>query len=309
MKARIIDGVKIGHQIREEVRIEVEALRQSGFVPGLAAVLVGNNPASHIYVKSKIKACENLGIYSEYIPLGQETTTAELLQKINALNQKDEIDGILVQLPLPQQIDEQTILLALDPAKDVDGLHPMNVGNLALGRHSLKPCTPSGVVEMLRRENIPMKGSHAVVIGRSNLVGKPLAFLLLQEHATVTICHSRTQNLPRVAAQADILVAAIGKPAMVTAEFVKPGAVVIDVGINKIEGDLLPEFLERDPSLRSQYEKNRSEIKNHVLCGDVNFASVSELASAITPVPRGVGPLTIAMLMKNTVQAARMRRA
>jgi len=309
MKARIIDGVKIGRQIREEIRTEVEALKQSGVVPGLAAVLVGNNPASHVYVRSKIKACEDLGIYSEYIHLGQETTTPELLQKIDALNRKDEIDGILVQLPLPKPIDEQAILLSVDPAKDVDGLHPMNAGNLALGRDSLRPCTPSGVIEMLRRENIPMKGNHAVVIGRSNLVGKPLAFLLLQEHATVTICHSRTQNLSEVAAQADILVAAIGKPAMVTAEFVKQGAVVIDVGVNKIEGDLLSKFLERDPSLRPQYQKNQAENKNYVLCGDVNFSSVSELASAITPVPRGVGPLTIAMLMKNTVQAARMRRA
>jgi methylenetetrahydrofolate dehydrogenase (NADP+)/methenyltetrahydrofolate cyclohydrolase len=309
MNARIIDGVKIGNQIREEVRTEVVVLKRSGLVPGLAAVLVGNNPASQVYVRSKIKACENLGIYDEYIHLGQETTTQELLKKIDALNRKDEIDGILVQLPLPKQIDEQIVLFSVDPAKDVDGLHPMNAGNLALGRDSLRPCTPSGIVELLRRENIPMKGRHAVVIGRSNLVGKPLAFLLLQEHATVTICHSRTQNLAEVAKQADILVAAIGRPAMVTAEFVKPGAVVIDVGMNKIEGDALPEFLERDPSLRPQYEKNLAENKDYILCGDVNFSSVSKLASAITPVPRGVGPLTIAMLMKNTVQATRMRRA
>src|SRR5438132_4850705 len=188
MQARVIDGVKIGSQIREEVRTEAIALKRSGLVPGLGAVLVGNNPASQVYVRSKIKACENLGIYNEYIHLGQETTTQELLKQIDALNRKDEIDGILVQLPLPKQIDEQIVLLSVDPAKDVDGLHPMNAGNLALGRDSLRPCTPSGIIEMLRRENILMKGSHAVVIGRSNLVGKPVAFLLLQEQIGRASC-------------------------------------------------------------------------------------------------------------------------
>jgi len=308
MSARMIDGIKLGKEIREEVRSEVGELSRQGIQPGLAAVLVGNNPASQVYVRSKIKACENLGIYSEGIRLPEDISTEELLKTIQGLNQNSKIDGILVQLPLPKQIDEQKILLAVDPAKDVDGLHPMNAGYLALGRRSLQPCTPSGVIEILRREHIPMKGAQAVVIGRSNLVGKPLALLLLQEHATVTICHSRTRNLPEVGRQADILIAAIGKVGLITKEFVKPGAVVIDVGINKISGDLLPQILESDPSLRPQYEKNRSENKDYVLTGDVNVSSVKELASAMTPVPGGVGPLTIAMLMKNTVLAARMRR-
>ena len=308
MSARMIDGIRIGKEIREEVRFEVGELKRQGIQPGLAAVLVGNNPASQVYVRSKVKACENLGIYSEGIRLPEDTSTEELLKTVRELNENPKIDGILVQLPLPKQIDEQKILLAVDPAKDVDGLHPMNAGNLALGRPALQPCTPSGVIEILRREHIPMKGSQAVVIGRSNLVGKPLALLLLQEHATVTICHSRTQNLPEVGRRADILVAALGKAGLITKEFVKPGAVVIDVGINKISGELLPQFLESDPSLQPQYQKNRSENKEYVLTGDVNVSSVMELASAVTPVPGGVGPLTIAMLMKNTVRAARMRR-
>lgn len=309
MGARIIDGASIGRKIREDVRAEITELKNLGISPGLAAVLVGNNAASQVYVKSKIRACDSLGIYSEHVHLSAETTTHELLLRIEGLNQKEEIDGILVQLPLPEQIDERTILDAVNPLKDVDGLHPVNAGRLALGRESLQPCTPSGVIEILRREKIALKGSHAVVVGRSNLVGKPLAFLLLREHATVTICHSRTRSLSDVCRQADILVAAIGKPALVTADFVKPGAVVIDVGISKIEGELLAKFLETDPTLRLQYEKNRAEDKNYVLTGDVNLSSVSEVASAVTPVPGGVGPLTIAMLMKNTVQAARMRRA
>jgi methylenetetrahydrofolate dehydrogenase (NADP+)/methenyltetrahydrofolate cyclohydrolase len=308
MSARMIDGIRIGKEIREEVRSEVGELRRRGIQPGLAAVLVGNNPASQVYVRSKIKACENLGIYSEGICLPENTSTEDLLKTVQELNRNSRIDGILIQLPLPKHIDEPKILLAVNPAKDVDGLHPMNAGNLVLGRRSLQPCTPSGVIEILRREHIPMKGAQAVVIGRSNLVGKPLALLLLQEHATVTICHSRTRNLPEVSRQADILVAAIGKMGLITKEFVKPGAVVIDVGINKISGDLLPQLLESDPSLRPQYEKNRIENKDYVLTGDVNAFSVKELASAMTPVPGGVGPLTIAMLMKNTVLAARMQR-
>lgn len=308
MKARFIDGTNIGRQIREEVRTEVEALKKLGIVPGLAAVLVGNNPASQVYVRNKIRACKNLGIHSEHLHLPKETTTEELLDRIEVLNRQEAIDGILVQLPLPKQIDEQVILLSVSPAKDVDGLHPVNAGNLALGHKALKPCTPSGVIEILKREHIPIQGSSAVVIGRSNLVGKPLALLLLQEHATVTICHSRTRELAAVARQADILVAAIGRPAMVTGEFVKPGAVVIDVGINKIEGEALSGYLEVDPLLRDQYERNKAENKNYVLTGDANLSSVSKVASALTPVPGGVGPLTIAMLMKNTVQAARDRR-
>jgi len=234
--------------------------------------------------------------------------TPELLSTVEVLNRADTIDGILVQLPLPRQIDEAAILLAVSPQKDVDGLHPMNAGNLALGRKALTPCTPTGVVEILRREKIPLEGSHVVIVGRSNLVGKPQLLLLLQEHATITICHSRTRQLPEVCREADILVAAIGKPGFITADFVKPGAVVIDVGINRIAGESLKGMLAADPSLVAQYEKNHSENKEYVLTGDVNFSSVATVASAITPVPGGVGPLTIAMLMKNTVQAARMRR-
>ena len=308
MTARIIDGARIGKEIREEVRLDVEALKRQGLQPGLAAVLVGDNPASQVYVRNKIKVCENLGIYSREMRLAKETTTQELLSTVEALNRDDAIDGILVQLPLPRQIDEPAILLAVSPRKDVDGLHPMNAGNLALGRKALTPCTPTGVVEILRRERIPLEGSRVVIVGRSNLVGKPQLFLLLQEHATVTICHSRTRHLPQVCREADILVAAIGRPGFITAEFVKPGAVVIDVGINKLTGDSLKDILAADPSLGAQYEKNRAENKEYVLAGDVNFSSVAAVASAITPVPGGVGPLTIAMLMKNTVQAARTRR-
>lgn len=309
MAARVIDGVRIGREIREEVRKEVVELKSNGIHPGLAAILVGDNPASQVYVRNKIRACGDLGIHSQEVRLPKESTTEELLQEIRRLNDSDTIDGILVQLPLPPQIDETSSLLAIKPEKDVDGLHPMNAGNLALGRAGLRPCTPSGVIEILRREKIALEGSHAVVVGRSNLVGKPQAFLLLQEHATVTLCHSRTRDLPGVCRQADILVAALGRPGMITRDFVKAGAVVIDVGINKIEGEALAQHLDRDPSLRSQFEKNRAENKNYVLSGDVNFFSVAQVALAITPVPGGVGPLTIAMLMKNTVRAARLRRS
>jgi len=308
MTARIIDGARIGKEIREEVRLEMEALKCQGVQPGLAAVLVGDNPASQVYVRNKIKACQSLGIYSREVRLAKETMTPELLSTVEALNRDDTIDGILVQLPLPRQIDEAAILLAVSPQKDVDGLHPMNAGNLALGRKALTPCTPTGVVEILRREKIPLEGSRVVIVGRSNLVGKPQLFLLLQEHATITICHSRTRQLPEVCREADILVAAIGKPGFITADFVKPGAVVIDVGINRIAGESLKGMLAANPSLVAQYEKNHSENKEYVLTGDVNFSSVATVASAITPVPGGVGPLTIAILMKNTVQAARMRR-
>ena len=308
MVARIIDGTRIGREIREEVRSEVLELRAKGIQPGLAAILVGNRPASQTYVRNKIKACRDLGIYSQEIRLPEETTTDELLGHIEELNKNVALDGILVQLPLPPQIDEAAILLAVEPEKDVDGLHAVNAGKLVLGKPSLRPCTPCGVVEILRREEIPLQGSHAVVVGRSNLVGKPLALLLLQEHATVTICHSRTRDLAGVCRQADILVAAIGRPGMITLEFIKPGGVVIDVGISRVAGDILAQHLEMDPSLRSQYEKNQAEGRDYVLAGDVNFFSAAQVASAITPVPGGVGPLTIAMLMKNTVQAARQRR-
>ncbi len=309
MTVRIIDGIKIGKEIREELRTEVALLRNNGLVPGLAAVLVGNDPASRVYVNNKIKACESLGIFSKLVQLSKETTTKQLLEHISALNQDDSLHGILVQLPLPKSIDEKTILVAIDPAKDVDGLHPFNAGNLVLGNNSLKPCTPSGIIEILRRENISTKGAHAVVIGRSNLVGKPLGLLLLENNATVTFCHSQTQNLIKISKTADILVVAVGKPIIVDETFIKPGAVVIDVGINRIEGQRLKSLLQIDPSLQPQYEKNRSKGKNSVLAGDVNFTSVSRIASAVTPVPGGVGPLTIALLMKNTVKAAKQSYA
>jgi methylenetetrahydrofolate dehydrogenase (NADP+)/methenyltetrahydrofolate cyclohydrolase len=305
MTIRIIDGIKIGKEIREELRTEVALLKSAGLTPGLAAVLVGDDPASRVYVNNKIRACESLGIFSKLVQLSKEITTEQLLEHITALNQDDSLHGILVQLPLPKSIDEKTILVAIDPAKDVDGLHPFNAGNLVLGNNSLRPCTPSGIIEILRRENISTKGAHAVVIGRSNLVGKPLGLLLLENNATVTFCHSQTQNLTKISKTADILVVAVGKPIIVDETFVKPGAVVIDVGINRIEGQRLKPLLQKDPSLQSQYERNRSKGRNSVLAGDVNLASVSRIASAVTPVPGGVGPLTIALLMKNTVKAAR----
>jgi methylenetetrahydrofolate dehydrogenase (NADP+) / methenyltetrahydrofolate cyclohydrolase len=308
MSARIIDGTRISQQIKEEVRGNVSKLKEKGVTPGLAAVLVGNNPASQVYVRNKVKTCEALAIYSEFISLPQETTTAELLSRVKELNASEKIDGILVQLPLPKQINEQIILQAIDPSKDVDGLHPVNAGNLMLGLDGLFPCTPSGVVEILRRENIPMKGSRVVIVGRSNLVGKPQAMLLLREHATVTLCHSRTLELPVVCREADILIAAMGKPGMITADYIKPGAVVIDVGTSRIEGEVLAAALEVNPSLQAQYEKNKANGREYVLTGDVNFSSASTVASAITPVPGGVGPLTIAMLMKNTLHAAQLRR-
>ena len=305
MTIRIIDGIKIGKEIREELRTEVALLKNAGLTPGLAAVLVGDDPASRVYVNNKIRACESLGIFSKLVQLSKEITTEQLLEHITALNQDDSLHGILVQLPLPKSIDEKAILVAIDPAKDVDGLHPFNAGNLVLGNNSLRPCTPSGIIEILRRENISTKGAHAVVIGRSNLVGKPLGLLLLENNATVTFCHSQTQNLTKISKTADILVVAVGKPIIVDETFVKPGAVVIDVGINRIEGQRLKPLLQKDPSLQSHYERNRSKGRNSVLAGDVNLASVSRIASAVTPVPGGVGPLTIALLMKNTVKAAR----
>ena len=307
MVARLIDGTRLGREIREEVRDEVRKLKLNGTNPGLAAVLVGDNPASQVYVRSKIRACGELGIHSEEIRLPVTTTTSQLVEKIAALNADEKIDGILVQLPLPGQILEALALQAISPEKDVDGLHPMNAGNLALGRPSLRPCTPAGVMEILRREGLSLAGTQVAIVGRSNLVGKPQALLLLQEHATVTICHSRTKQLAEVCRRADVLVVAVGRPGMITGEFIKPGAVVIDVGINRLSGEALKKHLTLDPSLNDQYEKNRKEGKEYVLAGDVNFLSAAQVASAITPVPGGVGPLTIAMLMKNTVQAARQR--
>jgi methylenetetrahydrofolate dehydrogenase (NADP+)/methenyltetrahydrofolate cyclohydrolase len=303
MSATILNGNQIAAQIRSEVAEEARKLTAEDHRPGLAVILAGNDPASAIYVRNKVKACEELGIYSEKLTPPESVTTEELLKIIHELNHRDEIDGILVQLPLPKQVDARKVLLALDPEKDVDGLHPVNVGNLATQRPGLVPCTPAGVIEILKRSNIPIEGRTAVVIGRSDLVGKPVALLLLNLNATVTICHSKTRDLPNVARQADILVAAIGRPGFVTREFVKPGAAVVDVGINKVTDRAeFNRFFAGDAAR----EKTFTE-KGSTLVGDAD-PHVAEIAGAVTPVPGGVGPLTIAMLMANTIKACKMRR-
>lgn len=304
MPGRILNGNQIRDQILEEVRQEVHDLASQDVTPGLTAVLVGEDPASAIYVRNKMKACEAVGIRSETLRPPAETTTAELLAIVERLNADNEVDGILVQLPLPEQIDSQQVLLAVDPGKDVDGFHPVNMGSLATGAPRLVPCTPSGLIEILKRSDLPISGKRAVVVGRSNIVGKPAALLLLMENATVTVCHSRTQDLPGVCREADILVAAIGRGAMVTRDFIKPGAVVLDVGMNRITDAAEAEriFAGNEKKLGSFREKGG------VLVGDVHPGDMRELSSAYTPVPGGVGPLTIAMLMRNTVRAARLRR-
>ncbi len=304
MSARILDGNKIRDEIKAELAEQIRDLKAAGITPGLAAVLVGDNPASQIYVRNKVKACESLGLYSEKIEPPAETTTEQLLALIEKLNRRDDIDGILIQLPLPPQVDTKRVLMGVDPAKDVDGFHPVNVGRLVSGRPSLAPCTPAGIIEILKRSQIPIKGARAVVIGRSDIVGKPLAMLLLHHHATVTICHSRTRDLAAVAREGDILVAAMGKPALVTGEFIKPGATVIDVGMNRLTTAEEVRRIFRDP----EKPLHDLESKGQVLIGDVHPEEVREKAGAYTPVPGGVGPLTIAMLMANTVQAARLRR-
>ncbi len=304
MSARLLDGYKIRDEIKAELLGRISELKAGGVTPGLAAVLVGDNPASHIYVRNKVKTCESLGLHSEEIELPADTSEEKLLRLIRDLNRRDEIDGILVQLPLPPQIDAKRVLMALDPGKDVDGLHPVNIGNLVSGRPGPVPCTPAGIIEILKRSNVPIKGSRAVVIGRSDIVGKPVAMLLLHHHATVTICHSRTRDLPGVAREADILVAAMGKPALVTGDFIKPGATVIDVGTNRLSTAEEVRQVYRDPAERLK----KLEEKGSILVGDVQPEDVREIAGAYTPVPGGVGPLTIIMLMVNTVEAARARR-
>ncbi len=305
MAATILDGNKIRDEIQAELLQQIADLQRLGVTPGLAAVLVGENPASQIYVRSKVKTCEALGLYSEKIERSNLATTEELLELVNGLNHNEAIDGILVQLPLPVQVDTKRVLMAVDPAKDVDGFHPVNVGNLVAGREGFVPCTPAGIMEILKRSRIPLKGARAVVMGRSDIVGKPVAMLLLREHCTVTICHSRTVNLPAVAREADILVAAMGKPALVTADFIKPGATVIDVGINRLttEEEVRRIFHDPGPPLATLQKRGS------VLVGDVQPEDARAIAGAFTPVPGGVGPLTIVMLMSNTIKAARMRRA
>jgi methylenetetrahydrofolate dehydrogenase (NADP+)/methenyltetrahydrofolate cyclohydrolase len=304
MAAMILDGTKIAGEIRAELAADIQAMASAGIRPGLAVVLVGNNPASEIYVRGKVKSCEELGIYSDKLTPPSSISTQELLKLIHELNRRDEIDGILVQLPLPEQVDAKRVLMAVDPAKDVDGFHPMNVGFLSTQRPGLVPCTPAGVIEILKRSRIPISGQDAVVVGRSDIVGKPAAILLLNANATVTVCHSKTRDLPGVCRRADILVAAIGRAGMITRDFVKPGATVIDVGMNKVTNQKDFERLFAGNTKREETFRS----KGSTLVGDVH-PEVAEVAGAITPVPGGVGPLTIAMLISNTVRAAKIRRA
>ncbi len=295
----LIDGKAVAKVTEDEVRAAIARL---GFAPGLVAVRVGNDPASEIYVRNKAKKAQELGLRGTELIFEESMSEAALLAEVERLNGDDDVDGILVQLPLPRQIDARNVIDAIDPAKDVDGFHPMNVGLLHMGRPTLAPCTPAGVIRLLEATNIAIEGARAVVLGRSDIVGKPVAALLLQRHATVTICHSRTRDLASVTREADILVAAIGKPLFVTAEMVKPGAAVIDVGINRVDAS----FADR---LAHDEAKSRLLAKNgSAMVGDVDFARVREVAGWITPVPGGVGPMTIAMLMRNTVAAAERRR-
>ncbi len=304
MAATILDGNKIAAEIRAEAAAEVKAMAAAGIRPGLAVILAGNNPASEIYVRGKVKSSQELGIHSEQHTPSADVTTEELLELVTDLNRRDEIDGILVQLPLPTPVDSKKVLLSVDPAKDVDGFHPMNVGFLSTQRPGLVPCTPAGIMEMLRRSGIKIAGQEAVVVGRSDIVGKPMAMLLLNANATVTVCHSKTHDLPGVCRRADILVAAIGRAGMITREFVRPGATVIDVGMNRVSDPSEFAALFAGNAKREQTFR----AKGSVLVGDVH-PEVAEVAGAITPVPGGVGPLTIAMLMANTVKAAKMRRS
>ena len=302
MTARILNGNTIRDQIYSELQQQIQELRGLGIRPGLATVLVGDNPASKIYVSSKMAACEQLGLASWRFTPPATVTTEELLALVEDLNDRDDVDGILVQLPLPRQVDTKRVLEAVDPAKDVDGFHPANLGRLVSGRPGLVACTPVGVMEILRRSGATIEGANAVVLGRSDIVGKPTA-LLMHAHATVTICHSKTKDLPAVVRRADIIVAAMGRTAMVTPDWVKPGATVIDVGINKVtDAAQAEQLLANFPQRLEQFR-----AKGSTLVGDVH-PDVASVAGAITPVPGGVGPLTIAMLMSNSVKAARLRR-
>ena len=301
MTARILDGAAIARQIREEVKAEALAFFQGGGArPGLGALLAGDDPASHIYVSSKTKACEELGLHHVTERLPATVSTDDVLHVVERFNQDPSIHGILVQLPLPKQVDAIRVLDAVSPRKDVDGFHPENVGLLSQGRVRFAPCTPAGVMEMLRREGIDPKGKRAVVVGRSDIVGKPMAMLLLHSHATVTIAHSRTKDLAEVARTADILIAAVGKPALLSAEYVRSGAVVVDVGIHRISTEAEARAM-LSPARLAKFDPARGAV-----VGDVHWPSVSEIASALTPVPGGVGPLTIAMLMSNTLKAAKL---
>jgi len=289
MTARIIDGKQVAAEMRAELKAEVARLTEQGVVPGLGVILVGDDPASRSYVTSKERACEELGIYSDDNRLPAETTQAELLALVRRMNEDAKINGILVQLPLPAQLDESEVLLAIDPSKDVDGFHPVSVGKMMIGEKAFLPCTPHGVVQLLLRSGVTIEGAHVVIVGRSNIVGKPLANMLIQKNATgnatVTVCHTRTKDLAAYTRQADIVIAAAGRPNTITADMVKDGAVVIDVGVNRVE--------------------DATRKRGYRLVGDVDFEAVKEKASLITPVPGGVGPMTITMLLYNTVESAR----
>jgi methylenetetrahydrofolate dehydrogenase (NADP+) / methenyltetrahydrofolate cyclohydrolase len=301
--ALILDGNRIRDQIKLECRPRVEQLRAKGRPPGLAVVLAGHNPASEIYVRNKVKTSQELGIYSETLTPPDTISTGELVAIVEQLNRRPEIDGILVQMPLPPQLDSKRVLLAVSPEKDVDGFHPCNVGNLATGRLGPKPCTPAGIIELLKRYQIAIRGKRAVVVGRSDIVGKPVAMLLLHEDATVTICHSKTPDLAGVCRQADILIAAMGRAAMINADFIAPGATVIDVGINRVDSrEDAARIFRGSAEKLAAFDRNGS-----VLVGDVDPIDVAGTAGAYTPVPGGVGPLTIAMLMVNTIDSAARR--
>ena len=300
---RILDGIAIAGQIKAEVAVEVQALAARGITPGLAVILVGEVPASQIYVRSKVKTCGELGIFSEMLTPPETITTDEMLALIAALNAREDIDGILIQLPLPKHVNTKRLLEAVSPEKDVDGFHSMNVGRLQSGQPALAPCTPAGIMEILRRSDLPVAGQNAVIVGRSDIVGKPAAMMLLNASATVTVCHSKTVDLGSITRKADLLVAAMGRPGFVTAEMVKPGATLIDVGINRItDADEVDEFFPGDEDRAATFAKRGS-----VVVGDIHPAAFA-LAGAYTPVPGGVGALTIAMLMQNTVTAAKLRR-
>jgi methylenetetrahydrofolate dehydrogenase (NADP+) / methenyltetrahydrofolate cyclohydrolase len=302
---RILDGNRVRDEIKSELKPRVAALTGKGRAPGLVVVLAGHDPGSEIYVRNKVTTCQELGIYSEKVSPPETVTTEELLALVQTLNGRPDIDGILVQLPLPKQVNAKRVLDAIDPSKDVDGFHPFNMGALMAGLPAPRACTPAGIMEMLKRARIPISGKRAVVVGRSDIVGKPIALMLLHEHATVTICHSKTPDLPGVCRQADILVAAIGRPAMITAEYIKPGATVIDVGMNRLDSpEAVARIFRNSPEKLAVLEKRGS-----VLVGDVDPYAMQELSGAYTPVPGGVGPLTIAMLMANTVASAERRAA
>jgi len=304
MTATFINGTKIAEDIKKEVAADVEKLKARGIHPGLAVVLVGEDAASSAYVNMKARTCEQLGIHSKKLTIPSSITTEQLLGEVRKLNEDDSIDGILVQLPLPKHVNKHAILEGVDPRKDVDGFHSANVGSLVLGHETLVACTPSGVMELLYRSNVKIEGANAVVLGRSDDVGKPQALLLMHANATVTICHSKTRNLAAITREADIVVAAIGKTALVTRDWVKPGAVVIDVGTNQVSSRAEVERLfGNDEARLKDFEK-----RGYVWAGDVDERAVKEVASLLTPVPGGVGPMTIATLMKNTIKAARMRR-